>query len=169
MAVLAARQLLRALPDSVAVVRPDDEKLRTRLTAEGIVIVVNPNADAGMGASLACGVRATTHATGWVIALADMPWIGTDTVREVVRLLHAGAAITAPVHDGQRGHPVGFSHIFRDEIMALTGDEGARALLVRHAPLAQLFEVDDPGCLLDIDRPADLVRGAATPATTLPP
>jgi molybdenum cofactor cytidylyltransferase len=163
MAVLAARQLLRALPNSVAVVRPDDEELKTRLAVEGIGIIVNPNADAGMGVSLACGVRATAHATGWVIALADMPWIGADTVRGVVRLLRAGAAIAAPVHDGRRGHPVGFSHVFRDELAALTGDEGARGLLVRHAPLVQFFEVNDPGCVLDIDHPTDLAQAPPSP------
>lgn len=160
--VSAARNLLRALPNSVAVLRPGDEVLREQLAAEGIGIVVNPEADAGMGTSIACGVRATAQATGWVIALADMPWVSTETIRGVTRLLIAGAPIAAPVHNGQRGHPVGFSHALRDELLALTGDEGARGLLARHAPLMQLFEVNDPGCLLDVDTPADLQQAGTT-------
>jgi molybdenum cofactor cytidylyltransferase len=166
MAVLAARHLLHALPNSVAVVRPGDDELKTQLAAEGIGIVVNPRPDDGMGASLACAVAATDRATGWVIALADMPWIASSTIRGVARLLYAGAAIAAPVHQGQRGHPVGFSHSFHDELLALSGDEGARGLLVKHAPLVQLFEVDDPGCLLDVDHPDDL---ALAPNPTSPP
>ena len=71
----AARNLTMALPTSVAVVRPDDTALREILTGQGLSIIECPQADQGMGASIACGVAATPNADGWVIALADMPWI----------------------------------------------------------------------------------------------
>jgi molybdenum cofactor cytidylyltransferase len=156
MAVLAARHLLRALPNAVAVVRNDRNALSEQLRAEGIGLVVNPGADEGMGTSLACGVRATPQATGWVIALADMPWIDSRTVHGVAQLLRAGARIVAPVYLGQRGHPVGFSRELRDELGSLSGDVGARAVLARHTDALQLFEVNDPGIVRDIDTPADL-------------
>lgn len=159
MGVLSARHLLRALPNSIAVVRDAHGPLSELLRAEGIGIVVNPDAEQGMGTSLACGIRALPPATGFVITLADMPWIESETIRGVVRLLRAGAAIAAPVHEGQRGHPVGFSHRYRDELMSLYGDYGARELLARHADVLQQFEVDDSGILRDIDTPADLVPG----------
>lgn len=157
MGILSARNLLRALPNSIAVVRDAHGPLTEQLRAEGIGIVVNPDAGRGMGSSLACGIRALPPATGFVVALADMPWIDPQTIRGVVRLLRAGAPIAAPVYQGQRGHPVGFSHRFREELMSLDGDHGARELLVRNGEALQLFEVDDPGILRDIDTPADLV------------
>ena len=52
----------------VAVVRPDDHALAAALGANGARIVRCANADDGMGASLACGVRAAREANGWVIA-----------------------------------------------------------------------------------------------------
>ena len=58
LAVAAARHLIDALPDSVAVLRPGDEILASLLAAEGLRIVVNPDADHGMGTSLARGVAA---------------------------------------------------------------------------------------------------------------
>jgi molybdenum cofactor cytidylyltransferase len=156
LAVVAARRLLRVLPNSAAVVRSDCDELAGLLRAEGMGLVVNPDAARGMGASLACGVRATACASGWVVALADMPWIAEDTVRGVVRLLHAGADIAAPVHQGQRGHPVGFSHALRPGLEQLDGDQGARALLEQHAGRLSLFEINDPGCLADVDTRDDL-------------
>jgi molybdenum cofactor cytidylyltransferase len=114
-----------------------------------------------MGASLACGIAETAGADGWLIALADMPYIKESTFRSLVEALRAGAELVAPVHAGQRGHPVGFSAMFRSELLALDGDRGARQLLTRHADRLVRCEIDDPGVLMDVDTPMDL--GASIP------
>jgi molybdenum cofactor cytidylyltransferase len=156
MAVLAARRLLRALPDSIAVVRPGDEELKARLAAEGIGIVVNPEADEGMGVSIARGVRATTQATGWVIALADMPFIQTETIVTVAHTIKRGCILAAPIFKGRRGHPVGFGRVFFAELVALSSDTGARQIIEQHKKHLVLIPVDDPGIHQDVDSLADL-------------
>jgi molybdenum cofactor cytidylyltransferase len=156
-AVAAARNLDDALPDCIAVLRPGDEILASLLAAEGLRIVVNPDADHGMGTSLARGIAAG-DADGWVIALADMPAIRPATVAAVAAALAAGAPLAAPVYRGQRGHPIGFARRFRDALTALTGDRGGRDILAQHAQELRLIEVDDPGVLLDIDHAADLKK-----------
>jgi molybdenum cofactor cytidylyltransferase len=156
-AVAAARNLDDALPDCIAVLRPGDEILASLLAAEGLRIVVNPDADHGMGTSLARGIAAS-DADGWVIALADMPAIRPATVAAVAAALAAGAPLAAPVYRGQRGHPIGFARRFRDALTALTGDRGGRDILAQHAQELRLIEVDDPGVLLDIDHAADLEK-----------
>jgi len=113
-------------------------------------------AERGMGASLAHGVAQARGADGWVVALADMPRIPPDTVKSVITALQHGALIAAPVYKGERGHPVGFGAALRDELIALDGDQGARALLERHRDSVQLIDCEDPGILLDIDRKSDL-------------
>src|SRR4051812_37874224 len=82
--VMACRHLVAALPEVVAVVRPNDAALATMLHAAGARVIRCVNADDGMGASLACGVAATMDAHGWIVALADMPWIRTATTRQIV-------------------------------------------------------------------------------------
>ena len=154
-AVAAARNLIDTLPDSIAVLRPGDEILATLLAAEGLRIVVNPHADDGMGGSLACGV-AMADADGWVIALADMPAIRSETIAAVAAALADGAALAAPVYRGQRGHPIGFARRFQATLTALTGDHGGRDILAAHASELRLIEVDDPGVLVDIDHAGDL-------------
>ena len=93
---------------------------------------------------------------GWVVALADMPCIGVPTLRRVAEAIAGGAALAAPVHAGRRGHPVGFAARWKDALLALEGDEGARAILRQHAALLQTLQTDDPGVLQDVDTPADL-------------
>jgi molybdenum cofactor cytidylyltransferase len=154
--VAALRNLAAAVDVAVAVVRPGDDGLAAALEAGGARVTVCPQAAEGMGASLAWGVRAAPLAAGWLIALADMPWIQTATIARIVDALRAGAPIVAPSWRDSRGHPVGLASRFFGELLALSGDEGAKAILRRHNPT--LIATEDAGVLRDIDTPQDLVR-----------
>jgi len=154
----AAKHLLDALPESIAVVRPRAQKLARILRDAGCNTVVCKNAGDGMGTSLAAGVRSTSDASGWVVGLADMPFIRPETIRTVAKALHDGAAIAAPSFQGRRGHPVGFARRFYEELSSLHGDNGARQFLEQHPEWVKVFEVDDPGVVRDIDEPSDLER-----------
>jgi len=152
----AARNLIAATPEVIAVVRWGDFPLSDMLEQEGCQVSMFKGAAHGMGASLAHGIGQARSADGWVIALADMPRISPDTIKIVIAALQEGASIVAPVRKGERGHPVGFGAQLRDELLALDGDQGARAVVERHRATARLIECDDPGILLDIDRKSDL-------------
>ena len=109
----------------------------------------------GMGYSIACGVGARPNATGWLILPGDMPMVLPSTLQAVARELNEHAVVYAQ-HRGRRGHPVGFAAELYSELVALSGDEGARRLVGRYP--AYGVEVDDPGVLIDIDTQADLDR-----------
>ena len=152
----AARHLVAALPDSIAVVRPGDHRVAAVLGAAGLRLVECANADDGMGASLACGVAATPHADSWIVALADMPWIAPETIRAVAAALGAGAGIVAPAYRGERGHPVGFARAHFAALSTLTGDAGARTIVAAHPDELTLLDVDDAGIVRDVDTRAAL-------------
>jgi molybdenum cofactor cytidylyltransferase len=155
-AIAAARHLLEVLPESIAVVRPRARKLGRLLRDAGCSTVVCKNAGEGMGTSLAAGVRAAADADGWVIALADMPFVRPGTIAMIVKAMEQGAAIAAPAIGGKRGHPVGFARAFFEALSSLRGDAGARDILRQHPDRIALCEVDDPGVLQDVDQPSDL-------------
>jgi len=155
--VLAAvRRLHRVLDTVIVVVHPRDETVPALLLAESVQVVVCQNADAGMGASLAAGVAASDAARGWLIALADMPAIQVSTLQRVTQALDDGAVLVAPFYSGRRGHPVGLHSRFRDELLALSDDAGARSILARHVAVLTRLDVDDAGVLFDVDTPGDL-------------
>jgi molybdenum cofactor cytidylyltransferase len=156
--VRALSNLAACVDSVVAVVRPDDVALARALADHGASVTVCPYAANGMGQSLAWVIRATPLAKAWLVALADMPWIRNATLRSVVDALEAGVALTAPAHQGVRGHPVGFSRRYFGELAALSGDDGAKELVRRHAQELQIIETDDPGTSCDVDTPADLAR-----------
>jgi molybdenum cofactor cytidylyltransferase len=152
----SARTLLAALPRSVAVVRDRDGAVAQMLERAGLGIVECRAQPPGMGASIACGVSATRDAAGWVIALADMPFVAPAAVEAVVAALRSGAALAAPWCRGRRGHPVGFAAGFGSALAGLAGDSGARSILEQHATEVVRLPWDDDGVLRDIDVRADL-------------
>jgi molybdenum cofactor cytidylyltransferase len=162
-AVAAARSLKQSVDRTIAVVRTQADELSQLLRAESFEIVVCPNASEGMGHSLACGVAAANEASGWLIALADMPYMKPETTRAVIRRLENGAVIAAPSFEGQRGHPVGFNGSLYEELLALGGDSGARGLLVRHQHQVEIVTCDDQGIVRDVNIPADLCAPAVAP------
>ncbi len=109
----------------------------------------------GMGASIATGVAATANAPGWLILPADLPLVQADSLRRVAEAL-AQHTVVAPWVQGQRGHPVGFGAVCREALLALSGDQGAKSVMQAHAPWR--LDLDDLGCILDVDTPDALAE-----------
>lgn len=114
----------------------------------------------GMAATLRAGVASLpADATGAFVFLGDMPRIPAAVLPALAEALAAGASAVAPIWNGQRGHPVLFSAALFPGLKALTGDEGARAVLRALGPALALVEAPDDGVLFDVDTPAQLEDG----------
>lgn len=156
MLIQAAKKLLQVLPDPVVVISQELMPHTDRLEQLGMKVVVNEQAGLGIGSSIACGVRASADAAGWLIALADMPYIQSHTIKQLSERLQQGAAIVAPLYKLQRGHPVGFNQCYRDELLALNNDVGARDIVQKHQDRLELIASDDAGVITDIDQLSDI-------------
>jgi molybdenum cofactor cytidylyltransferase len=156
-AVQSARHLRTGVERIVAVVKPGASDLEKRLQDEKCEVVVCDNAAEGMGASLACAARAAGKAQGYLVALADMPFVRPSSIAAVRATLEGGAPLCAPYFRARRGHPVGISGSFFERLLSLRGDEGARKLLVEHEKALVKIAVGDPGVIRDIDKPEDLL------------
>jgi molybdenum cofactor cytidylyltransferase len=153
MGIAAASALRAAGLDVTVVVRPKSPAAYAYAASHFDTIEAR-DAQLGMGHSLAAGIAAT-HAAGsrggWLVALADMPYVLPSTITAIARALsvahHTGDTaytpdtapdtadtprIVQPSFNGERGHPVAFSHHFFDELTMLTGDQGARSLIAPH-------------------------------------
>ncbi|MBI3147998.1 MAG: nucleotidyltransferase family protein [Betaproteobacteria bacterium] len=168
MVLHSARRLRAAVPEMLVVVRPGASALMELLACEHFHCVVAEHAEAGMGHSVAAAVAAMPEARGWVIALADMPFVRVDTIAQVLEALRAGKDLVAPRFRGHRGNPVGIGGRFRQELLALEGDAGARRILQANAQHLFFLEVDDPGVLHDVDTPSDLEGSAVAAAVSAP-
>lgn len=130
---------------------------RSSVAARDVVIlpeVGTPGAGGlGMGVSIAAGVSTCPNSRGWLVLPGDMPLVRPSTLIAVAHALDHHPVAFAQ-HLGRRGHPVGFAAELYSELIALSGDEGARRLVARYPAFA--VEIDDPGVLIDIDTEDDL-------------
>ena len=124
----------------------------------GCRVVVNEDFEAGMGSSLALGIRSLApEAEGFLVLHADRPYLTPQTIRAVVAAARKGARIAAPSYRGERGFPVYFDRACAASLLpTLGGETGARSYLAEHTDEVKLVPVDDPGAVRDIDRPEDL-------------
>jgi molybdenum cofactor cytidylyltransferase len=118
--------------------------------------VINQQAERGMGSSIARGVRASQEATGWLINLAHMPYIKTETLTSLANRLAKGSGIVAPQYKQQRGHPVGFGRDYLNELLALDEDTGARNIVKNNRDKIEFVLTNDKGVIQDIDTPGDI-------------
>lgn len=156
---LACRKLVQATDRVIAVVRPEAQELGELLSREGAQVIACADSYRGMGATLAHGVCASKGASGWLIALADMPFIRLSTLTALTKALRLGPSVVMPSWQGRQGHPVGFGARHRDRLLGLSGDEGGRSILDAHREECTVIQVQDPGILLDIDVEEDLLHG----------
>jgi len=129
------------------------------VAADRLVLVSVADPQEGMGASLRAAAQAIPDDTAGVfVLLGDMPAIDPATPRRLAQAFDGPHDIVAPTHLGRRGHPVLFGATWLPALRALSGDEGARALLESAGAQLTRIPVEDPGIHLDVDRPEDLVR-----------
>jgi molybdenum cofactor cytidylyltransferase len=162
MACATARLYAQTFTNTVVVLRAEDAELESLLHREvpQVTTVFAADSHLGMGHSLAAGIRAVD---GWpfvFVGLADMPFVRIASLialqdRMVAQLATDAntAVIVQPSCDGRPGHPVGFSSDYFAQLSRLTGDKGAKALMVEAGERLQTLALDDPGVLQDLDQP----------------
>ena len=141
-ALLAGKRVIDHVLDSVRasglahhVVRPD----------------AHESAGAGMGDSIAAGVRATPDASSWLILPADLPLVSSDTLRTIAFAPPCG--VTVPRYRGEQGHPVRFDAVCGPDLLKLKGNSGAAPVLRAQAAINSIafLDLDDAGVVTDID------------------
>ena len=124
-------------------------------------VLHNPDYKLGQLSSLWVALRALENdpVSAALVCLVDHPAISKQVVRALLeRFRQTGAPVVIPTHHGRRGHPVLLARSLFPELLAAPLEQGARAVVQRHAPEVELVETDDEGVLLDIDRPEDYER-----------
>ena len=112
----------------------------------------------GQGASLRAGLEmlSETTATSVAVLLVDLPDVGSDAVRRVMRAAgHPSTSLARAAYEGVPGHPVVIGRAHWEGVMqAATGDRGGRDYLGTH--VHRMVECGDLASGRDVDAPEDL-------------
>lgn len=123
-------------------------------------VVANESYADGMATSLRAGIATLpSDVAGVLILLADQPLV-TSTMVDFM-LVAASLephAIHAAAYNGKRGNPVYFPRILFGELLAVSGDEGGRSVVARHADMVRLVPMPNEVAALDVDTPGEYER-----------
>jgi CTP:molybdopterin cytidylyltransferase MocA len=125
---------------------PDDPRL---------AFVVNEAWADGMAGSIRRGLEACTDAEAVLVALGDQPTVTTALVRRVVDAWNRESPLVVPRAGDRAAHPILFARRLFPELLALSGDVGAREVVRRHWTEAVFVDAEPPR---DVDTPADYER-----------
>jgi molybdenum cofactor cytidylyltransferase len=152
--------VLGAHRDAVTAAVPADNR---------IGIIENPDYALGQLSSIKAGVRAVSaHADAAIVHLVDHPTVLPETFSRLAGdYQKSGKPILVARCRGHRGHPVLFDRSIFEELQQAPTNVGARAVVKANADRVIYVDVDDPGVLLDLDTPADLVRAGLPTVTAL--
>jgi molybdenum cofactor cytidylyltransferase len=157
---IAVEGLLAAgLAPVVVVTGTEHQALAGALAGLPVALVNNPSPEAGQAGSIRVGIGALPPDTEAVlIALGDQPFLPPGVIAGLVSAFRAtGKAIVAPRYREGRGNPVLFGRESFPELRAISGDQGARAVVERDPERVALVEIDLP-MPLDVDTPEDYGR-----------
>ena len=163
---IAAEQALASKASPVIVVTGHErEKVEAALKGLNVRFANNPDFAEGLGTSLRAGIAAVpAEADGAVILLGDMPQIDAALVDKLIGAFdpEKGALVVVPTIEGRRGNPVIWARRFFPELMAVTGDVGARHIIANVAEAVAEVAVSDVSVTVDVDTPEALAKVSET-------
>ncbi len=153
-ATVAAQQVCRE--NVVTVIGHDMARVLAALGDDSGFVVVNDDYNRGLASSIVRAVKACrSDAAALLVLMADQPLVTAEHLQSLIaRWSGREDEIVATAYAGTVGPPVLFARGTFPELMKLSGDTGARAVLVdeRFALKTVLFEP----AATDIDTTADL-------------
>ena len=165
LAEIAGRPMLRHVVDAalassarpvVVVTGNEADRVAQALQDLDVHLVHNQDFAAGLSTSLKAGIGALSpDIDAAIILLGDMPRIAGTHIAALIGAFAPGA-IVVPVRQGQRGNPVLWPRDFFPQLLSLSGDQGARRLLVDLAARVREVEMPDDAIFQDIDTPEAL-------------
>jgi CTP:molybdopterin cytidylyltransferase MocA len=163
LAELDGRPLLehavRAMTESpvgrvVVVLGAAAEEVIAEVDLQGAVPCVCSRWEEGQSASLACGLAELTDCEAVVVILGDQPRVSPDAIRRVIAARGNDASAVRATYGGDPGHPVLLERELFERLRDVSGDHGARNLLISTG--TREVPCDDLGGGEDVDTPAEL-------------
>lgn len=142
----------------IVVLGADADACRATLGDRPVQIVENEAWADGQSTSMRAGLAALPETIGGAIfPLADQPLITADIIDAVIdRYRQTLAPVVWPEFESKRGNPVLFDRSLFAEMMSVSGDVGAKPVLLAHQTQAERVAVTSAGILKDVDTLKDL-------------
>jgi molybdenum cofactor cytidylyltransferase len=138
----------------VVVLGAGAEDVIAQVDLHGAEPIVCERWEEGQSASLAFGLGELSECDAIVVTLGDLPNLSTNAIRRVIAARGDGVEAVRATYAGEPGHPVLLERELFERLRDVSGDHGARNLLL--SVNSREVPCDDLGGGEDVDTPAQL-------------
>jgi molybdenum cofactor cytidylyltransferase len=138
----------------VVVLGAGAEDVIAQVDLHGAEPIVCERWEEGQSASLAFGLGELSDCDAVVVTLGDLPNLSTNAIRRVIAARGDGVEAVRATYAGEPGHPVLLERELFERLRDVSGDHGARNLLLSVSP--REVPCDDLGGGEDVDTPGQL-------------
>ena len=126
--------------------------------ADGFTVVRNNHPELGISLSMQLGIEAAGDADAYMFCVCDQPGIEASTLERLIKAYadackKSDAPIASLSWQGIMYNPKIFSSIYKEELMALSGDTGGRQIIKDHMDELVLVEATSENEVIDVDVP----------------
>jgi molybdenum cofactor cytidylyltransferase len=140
----------------VVVTAPGADFSEAPLMADARVrTTVNEDPARGMFSSIQAGL-AVTSGDPFLVLPADMPFVASSTVKDIVLACIRRNRVAIPTYQDQRGHPIAIPSAFRNALLLAPSESTLKQALSAAGAEPVEVVVGDGGILRDVDTPRDL-------------
>jgi molybdenum cofactor cytidylyltransferase len=142
----------------IVVVGAERQRIESELKDSAVQIVYNPEWEEGMASSIRAGLTFATEKDPFVndiiFMVCDQPYVTVDLIKKLIKEKEISSkSIVASHYSEIAGTPVIFDKTIFPELLALTGDVGARKIILRNSD--KTSTIDFPLGNIDMDTPDD--------------
>lgn len=153
----AIRQFKNLHVHCFVVLGANNKEISNRLSGLDVSVIINKNWEDGIGRSISYGLKEILSKDSFshiLIALGDQPLIGSQQIQVLIDQseLYANKIIANQYSSGF-GVPAIFPNQYFEELIKLTGDAGAKKLLMHFQN--NVVGVDSDIELIDVDTPEE--------------
>ena len=124
------------LHEVILVLGHEADRIQTALAPhlDGVRVVVNPDHAAGLSTSMRAGIGVlASSADAAIVLLGDQPEVGSDLILALAGAFRASdAPIVMPSYGGRPSNPILIARQLFPALEAVTGDRGARDVVLAH-------------------------------------
>lgn len=142
----------------VVVLGANSELIQTGFDSSSTPFIVNPDWQQGMSSSMQAGLRflmAKEVIDQVLLMLCDQPFVDASLLDQLITAKEtSGKGIVASAYTNTLGVPALFEECYFEELVQLTGSEGAKKVIFNHQ--AEVYALDFPLGAVDLDTEEDV-------------
>jgi molybdenum cofactor cytidylyltransferase len=142
----------------VVVLGANAELIQTGFDSSSTPFIVNPDWQQGMSSSMQAGLRflmEKEEINQVLLMLCDQPFVDASLLNQLINAKEiSGKEIVAAAYSDTLGVPALFDRRYFEELVQLTGSEGAKKVIFKHQ--AEVHALDFPLGTVDLDTEEDV-------------